>query len=425
MKSIHVGSLSGRLLILLLALSACPLGADETFPPGWLPLSSLDDKPSWSDVRDIRDRIHLYLPGSDQPVRGVFACFVFHSGDPRELADLWNFALVTVPWPFEYDLGVNDKRNGRYKLGHESQNMGLLLRYLEAAGKESKHPELATVPIVGWLGQNGSRLCADLYERAPGRVLAWSDSFPNALRKFPKLTANVPYPFAWEANKADLKSGQRTYRKDPDPPVDLSCRASTYGFGHGIYSKFNFFMFYLDRCIKVRMPSQMPAPGMPVTIKEVTRDTGWVGDFDPIGSWNPISVAGEEENATRYPVWFPDEYTAWAWRSYHSSCNDLKITGPRHTYSKIGGKWGGNGACGLGYGGFLSANETHTFSASVKGDYTKIEFHDGNRVVGGASAPTWTVEGVKLQPGLRVLFAVGIRGDGSRAASRPALAIVK
>ena len=50
---------------------------------------------------------------------------------------------------------------------------------------------------------------------------------------------------------------------------------------------------------------------------------------------------------------------------------------------------------------------------------------DGNRVVGGASAPTWTVEGVKLQPGLRVLFAVGIRGDGSRAASRPALAIVK
>lgn len=88
MKSIHVGSLSGRLLILLLALSACPLGADETFPPGWLPVSSLDDKPSWSDVRDIRDRIHLYLPGSDQPVRGVFACFVFHSGDPRELADL-------------------------------------------------------------------------------------------------------------------------------------------------------------------------------------------------------------------------------------------------------------------------------------------------------------------------------------------------
>jgi len=81
--------------------------AAEKSLPGWLLLSMLNDKPTWSEVREIKDRIHLYLPDGDKPVRGVFACFVFHSGDPRELADLWNFALVTVPWPFEYDLGVN------------------------------------------------------------------------------------------------------------------------------------------------------------------------------------------------------------------------------------------------------------------------------------------------------------------------------
>lgn len=413
------------IILLLCAVPISSLRAEESFPPGWIPVASLEQKPTWSEVREIQDRIHLYLPNGSQSVRGVFVCFVFHSGDPRELADLWNFALVTVPWPFEYDLGHNDKRNGRYKLGHEPQNMGLLLRYLDQAAQVTQHPELSTVPIVGWLGQGGSHSCADLYARAPDRVLAWSDSFPNRLRQYPELTKNVPFPFAWEISRSDLRSGLRSYRNDAEAPADLSCRATTYGFGHGIYSKFNFFMFYLDRSIAIRMPEKMPAPGQPVKLKPIVREAGWVGDFDPISSWNPIAPASlpELKKAT-YPVWFPDEYAAWSWRSYHSACTDLVITGPKVPYRKRDGKWGGPD-CGLGYGGFLSATDKHTFSADVKGEYTKVEFHDGHRIVGEASQEPWTTSGVKLEPGLRVLFAAGVKSDGSRAASQPALVIVK
>ena len=106
-------------------------------------------------------------------------------------------------------------------------------------------------------------------------------------------------------------------------------------------------------------------------------------------------------------------------------CDDLSITAPKRPYSKINGKWGGEGACGLGYGGFLSADETHTFSANVEGDYVNVEFHDGHEIIGTAGETPWAVEGVNLKPGLRVLFAVGVSVDGSRAASRPALVIVK
>lgn len=414
------------LTAIVLVSTASALSAADEFPPGWLPINRLTTEPTWDDFRDIDDRIHLYLPDESKPVRGVFVCFVFHSSDPRELADLWNFALVTVPRLLEYDLGVNDKRTGRYKLGHEAQDMRLLLRYLDDAGKELKHPELSTVPIVGWLGQNGSRLCANLYEHAPGRVLAWSDSFSGGLRKFPELTDNVPFAFAWEVSKSDLKSGVRTYKKEEPRPTDLSCRATTYGFGHGIYSKFNFFMCYLDRCIALRMPDKMPAPGHPVQLKPIVRKDGWVGDFDPISGWNPIASGSSGDlNDAKYPVWMPDAYAAWSWRSYHSSCDDLKITSPKHAYAKIDGEWGGNGACGLGYGGFLSADKLHTLSADVKGDYVKIEYHDGDRIVGAADAAPWEVEGVTLEPGLRNLFAVGLKKDGSRSASRPALVIVK
>jgi len=417
------------MLGLLVALFVLPTArnarAAEGFPPGWVPISYLSNEPTWGEVRDIDDRIHLYLPHGNEPVRGVFACFVFHSGDPRELADLWDFALVTVPWPFEYDLGHNDKRNGRYKLGHEMQDMGLLLRYLDHAAAKTGHAELSTVPIVGWLGQNGSHLCADLYRRAPDRVLAWSDSFPNRLRQYPELTQNVPFPFAWEISKADLRTGKRTYPKDADPPKDLSCRATTYGFGHGIYSKFNFFMFYLDRCIALRMPDEMPKPGQPVRLKPVNREQGWVGDFDPIGSFSPIAPAASGElRDAKYPVWLPDEYAAWSWRSYHSACDDLEITGPKLPYQNRNGKWGGP-ECGLGYGGYLAKEEAHVFSARVTGDYVNVEFHDGDRVLGEAAQSPWVLEDVKLEPGLRVLFAVGVKSDGTRSASRPALVIVR
>ena len=410
------------ILTLLLTVQA---GAADEFPPGWLPMTHLDGQPSWREVRDDQEHVRFYLPQKDKPVRGVFVCFVFHSGDPRELADLWNFALVTVPWPFEFDLGHNDKRNGRFKLGHEAQNMGLLLRYLEYAAKETRHPELATVPLVGWLGQNGSHLCADLHQRAPERVLAWSDSFPNRLRQFSELTQRVPFAFAWEIPKNELRAGQRVYRNDSDAPADLSCRATTYGFDHGIYSKFNFFMAYLDRCIALRLPAEMPSPGQPVKLKPVVREQGWVGDFDPVSGWNPIASAsaGKLDHA-KYPVWFPDEYAAWSWRSYHSACTDLEITGPKLTYQKRDNKWGGPD-CGLGYGGPLKAGDQHKFSAKVSGDYAQVEYHDGHRVVGTSQAAPWTVDGVTLEPGLRVLFAVGVKADGTRSASRPAFVIVQ
>jgi hypothetical protein len=29
----------------------------DNFPPGWLPLSMLDDMPTWSEFREIKDRV--------------------------------------------------------------------------------------------------------------------------------------------------------------------------------------------------------------------------------------------------------------------------------------------------------------------------------------------------------------------------------
>lgn len=415
------------ILASLLALLTAPLtsSAADEFPPGWLPISMLDDQPVWNDHRKTIDKIQLYLPSGDKPVRGVFICFVFHSSDPRELARLWNFALVTVPPIFEYDLGHNDRRTGRFKAGHAMQNMGLLLRYLDEAAKKTSHNELSTVPLVGWLGQNGSHLCADLFKRAPERVLAWSDSFPNRLRQFPKLTNAVPFAFAWEISNNEVRAKLRKQDANDKPLADLSARANTYGFGHGIYSKYNYFVAFIDRCIAQRMPDEMPPPGQPVKLKPVSREAGWIGDYDPVSEWNPIHRADSPEaKSAKYPVWMPDEYAAAMWRSYHSANPDIKIAGPVVEYRKKDNKWGGP-ECGLGYDGYLAASANHTFIAQMTGTYTKVIFYSGHRALGEASGAPWTVENVKLEPGLHALYAVGVNAEGKQTASRPAFAICR
>jgi len=96
------------------------------------------------------------------------------------------------------------------------------------------------------------------------------------------------------------------------------------------------------------------------------------------------------------PTWLPDAYGAWMWRSYHSSKPDLRIAQPAREYRK-----GGGPDCGLGYGGTLKAGASLTFAAEVEGNFTKVEFHDGDRIVGEAASAPWQVSGVRPASPLR------------------------
>lgn len=414
-------ALSTLTAVLLLLTASSSLAADD-FPPGWLPVEQLERTPAWDDDEPpFTEKVQIYLP-SEKPVRGVFVCFVFHSADPREVADAWNFALVTITRDTIKHLGIRDRSTGKRTLGYKDQGMGPILKYLEVAAEKTGHAELTTVPIVGWLGQAGGHYCKDLYTRSPERVLAWADSFGGQLRQYPELTREVPFAFAWEVKKQDVQRRERTPPKKEVPPQDLACAASTYGFPHGIYSKFNYFMAYLDRCIRVRLPQELPPAGQPVKLKPVSFKDGWVGDFQPISEWNPIANANSEDAASfDHPSWLPDAYAAATWRSYHSAEPDIKMTEPLIPYgrSKRGPKMG------LGYGGYFPADQPLSLSAETTGDYEKVEFYDGDKLLGTADAAPWTIDGVRLQSGLHAVYAVGVKADGQRAASNPAMAVAK
>lgn len=390
-------------------------------PADWLPITQISDSsPDWFTYKkNPPPGPQLYISARTQRVRGVFVCYIFHSQDPRELARLWDFALVAVPPQCEFDIGFYDKRNPRGADGRPLGHMGNVLKYLDVAAKELKRPELATAPLVGWVGQNGGPIASDLFKRAPDRLIAWTDSWDWS--KY-ELSKQIPVANAWELNegaRTPLIAGIPALAGKPTPPTCMAAVATTYGAKHGIFSKFGYFAAWLDRCIQLRMPATLPEPGKPVPLKALKLADGWAGDFAPMGSWNPIAPMKDAKGFVA-PVWFPDEYTAWMWRSYHSNASDIKITGPSVPYGQSG--WGSGG---VGYGRALSVGSTVTFVASVTGPYTKVEFYDGNIKMGEAAAAPWSAEAKLEYRGVRAFHAIGIRADGTRSASQCAFTTVE
>lgn len=435
-------TISRFLLLSLFAVSVCSVASAQEnpeYPPGWMPIQWFEADEHWDDdlPRFREEAVHVYLPDKNKPVDGVFVCLVFTSPDPREFADVWNFALVTIPFPFTSDLGDKDHRNQSRAKTHEPQGMNLLLRYLDDVGKQSGHPELSQVPIVGWMGQAGPRYLRTRYHAAPHRVLAWADAFPSILRSkpFADLAYKVPLAYSSEVhNRGKSKEAGKRVTHHMLRPVfdDLSANASTYGFKHGIYSKFHFFMSFFDRCIKLRMPDQMPAPGQPVKLKPVVRAEGWVGDFMPISEWNPIAPANSKETqAFEFPAWLPDRYAAHMWRAFHSGkmtpdkpyfdATSIMIKEPVTPYFR--GK--NRSRYGAGYGCFLYADTPVDFKVEVNVECFKVIYYDGDQVIGEVSKAPWHLEDATLQTGLRAVYAVAVQPDGTRVTSRCTFPVVK
>jgi hypothetical protein len=81
--------------------------------------------------------------------------------------------------------------------------------------------------------------------------------------------------------------------------------------------------------------------------------------------------------------------------------------------------------CGLGYSPPIKPGTPLKFAAEGTGEFAKVEFYTGNRLLGISDRAPWKLEEVKLDRGLHALFAVGVKTDGTRTSSRPALLMVK
>ena len=159
-------------------------------------------------------------------------------------------------------------------------------------------------------------------------------------------------------------------------------------------------------------------PGQPVKLKPIIREEGWLGGFMPISEWNPIAPANSEEaKAFVFPSWLPDKYAAHMWRAYHSGqirrdkpyfdANSIRITDPVTPYSR-----GGTAQIRRRIRLLPLCGYALDFTVEVNVECSKVIYYDGDKVIGEVTAP-WNLKNAKLEPGLRAVYAVAVKPDGT------------
>ena len=75
----------------------------------------------------------------------------------------------------------------------------------------------------------------------------------------------------------------------------------------------------------------------------------------------------------------------------------------------------------------IAPGESITLHTTVrKGtDISKIQYYDGDRLIGESTKAPWRVEWTQAPAGLRPLWAMWISSDGKKGVSNPALIIVR
>lgn len=152
----------------------------------------------------------------------------------------------------------------------------------------------------------------------------------------------------------------------------------------------------------------------------------------PISEWNPIAAADSDRaKSFAFPAWLPDHYAACMWRAFHSGkmsadrpyfdATSIAITAPVTPYSRGRDR----SRYGAGYGCFLYADRPVDFQVEVRVPCRKVIYYDGDRVIGEVHQAPWNLQHATLEPGLRAVYAVVEKPDGSRVTSRCTFPIVK
>lgn len=392
-----------------------PLLANARSSPGALPPDQLgtplpvaNNSPAFfaDQLPEPGGKLAIWLPPGRAVLRGVFFAngseLAPNPSDPawrnqvaqdrllaaRQLASLWNFALVTgsvwdVPQPALYLDGA-------------------LRHWATATG----HPELAHAPLAIDGGSRFGGFCrGDAAKTFKGRVIACTiyvagaGSVSDDNRAIPSLVV-----------LGEEDRGVQTIANSVTPARRagaLIAGAVIWGEGHICDRCQDLSWPFLDRVIAARLPANADPRGGPVTLRDLPESQGFLGSMaDWSGPWAYAAAPGDP----RELAWLPDQATAMLWRAFALKGPPVRIVKPTSPYSWSNGFSQEPSS--------LRASAPLTLEATVSGPVSgALSFYDGERLLGtgtlSADGKKLTLANVRLAPGMHALFVMGEVGPVS------------
>ena len=390
-------------LVAVAALTALPCRADED--------TILKTKVGPVDVG-------LFIPSDTKPLRGLYV----HAAHYRiKSTDRWAEASRAIGFG-HIALNINLKLNNRPK----KLRTGLDEALIEFAAKTGRS-ELPHLPMIG-IGHSAGGMVVPVLLTTPERAITTcvSCGWITDPKKLKPADKSMPMLFTLGAIPDAFKMlpGIES-RFLPARKEELAWGLGLqWGCAHDFANSAALFIPWCEAVSAMRLPKYPPRTGGPVKLRDIKLSDSWLGQSPTIET-NLATVApykdykGDKTKA----VWLPSRSVAFVWRAIQSKDPPVVLEASAKDGSAELPKANPKSERQM----TVASGGSIVLRATVRkgADVSKIQYYDGDRLIGESTKAPWRFDWTQAPAGLRPVWAMWTSSDGKKGVSNPALIIVR
>ncbi len=258
----------------------------------------------------------VWIPDNVKVIRGaVLNPFYLKAVDQKHwqaACRQWDFAIVSCNY-----FGIS-----RGEFAHS------LLQGLKQFAKESKHPELANIPMCGVGMSAGAGMCVSFAAEIPERFIALG---PVCLEVGPRNEESYRIPIMTIFGERDGRQFEKLAKRLPQGRTDGAefAIAVQWRRRHEFGQANNLLFPFFDHVIKLRYPKDADPSNGPVKLLDIPHAEGWLGAPN---TWRTPSATIDsfkkyKRNRAK-ACWLPDQYIASVWQAFVVPQPELKLKLP-------------------------------------------------------------------------------------------------
>jgi hypothetical protein len=368
----------------------------------------------------------VVIPEGLKTVRGLLVECNYAGGDSR--GD-WTFCTYYREFMHLHDFGLVASAGDipHVKAFQAFRNC------LQMVSVASKHPELVNAPYAAVGFSAGGGFASTLMTMDPERTITAGiiearynfTAFlpPNPPPSAAVLDAVLAIPSVLfsggKHNPPDVQTG--VFKMVDEVFVPFRPKGAEYawlvlpGYGHEYAENRQdlLIMPLMDLAVRTRYPKDGDVTKGPINLLSIDPASGWVADNTTWKSGlTKIVPARQFKGDLGHSSWLQNEDIAFIYRAYATHNNPLTITSP--------------GLCGPGTPAMdPGSNLTIAVDAGQFPNWKKLEFYDGAKKLGTATAAPAQLTATNLTAGYHVFSVLGMDAGGDIRSSNPVMVVVR
>ncbi len=281
-----------------------------------------------------------------------------------------------------------------------------VLAALDTFSRESAHPELKNIALYPTGFSEGSKAAFSINCSLANQIMGFYAASATAGSSCNDQSHSAPGMIVWGEKEKTQDPNWLNHRKRGA----LWGMAIQWGAGHNWYENFRLQYAFLANSAKHRIPLDADPLKGPIKLNTLSEEKGWLGDP---ASWNSdepkVASYADYTGDKRAAAWFPDEYMARVWQAFVAKTHPVPLL--------VNGK-----------GGVVlvePGDKIDLISFPRDESFSKVEFYNGDKLLGSSVAYPFELKGITLEQGLYSLIAKGIKKAGGNAYSWPVPVVIK